>query len=116
MKSGGTRRQTTLRCILVYGAWQFSCQSREQLFLGKPCLLHQRGQHILSDSLLELRRRNLLVGARSDPRFRRLPLPILRELFEQFAEATTEQAADACAAQDAAQTTWQTALRLCAAI
>src|SRR3954468_19639479 len=112
MKSGGTRRQTTLRRILVYGAWQFSCQSREKLFLGEPRLLHQRGQHILSDSLLELRRRNLLVGARSDLRFRRLPLSIFRELFEQLAEATTEQTADARTAQNAAQTTWQAALRL----
>src|SRR4051794_29387914 len=103
MKSGGTGWQTTLRRVLVHGGWQFSREPREKLFLGEPCLLRQRRQDILSDSLLELRRRNLLVGARSDPRFRRLPLPILRELFEQFAEATTEQAADACAAQDAAQ-------------
>src|SRR5947208_1803078 len=50
MKSGGTRRQTTIRRILVYGGRQFSCQSREKLFLGEPRLLHQRGQHILSDS------------------------------------------------------------------
>src|SRR6267142_6746669 len=105
MNSGGTRRQTTLRRVFVDGGWQFSRQSCEKLFLGEPCLLHQRGQDILSDSLLELRRRNLLVGAGSDPRFRRLPLPVFRELFEQFAETTTEQAAGACAAQNAAQTT-----------
>jgi hypothetical protein len=39
-------------------------------------------------------------------------------LFEQFAKTTTKQAADACAAQYAAQATWQFALRprLCAAI
>jgi hypothetical protein len=45
-------------------------------------------------------------------------LPVFRELFEQFAETTTKQAADACAAQNAAQATWQIALRprLCAAI
>src|SRR5882757_9809203 len=111
MYSGGTRRQTTVGRVFVDGCREFSRQSCEKLFLGEPCLLHQCRQNILSDGLLELRRRNLLVGARSDPRFCRLPLTVFRELFEQFAETTAKQAADACAAQNAVQTTGHIALR-----
>src|SRR5262249_30003803 len=103
MKSGVTRRQTTVRRIFIDGRWQFPRQSRKKLFLRQSGLLHQCGQDILSDGLLELRRRYLLVGTGADPRFGSVSLSVLGKLLEQFAKATAKQASDPSFAQHAAK-------------
>src|SRR5262245_9444189 len=95
---GFARRQASIRRILVDGCRKLSRKSGKKLFLRQPRLLYQRRQDILPDRLLNLRRRNLLVGTRADPGFSGISLPVLRELLMQLIETAAEQASDAACA------------------
>ncbi len=95
--SGGG--QTAARRVFVHSGRKLPRKPGKKFFLGKAGLLLQRGQDIRADRLLQLRRRNLLVGTVIDPGLGRVALTVLLELFEQLADAAIEQPAYAHAAQ-----------------
>ena len=66
-----------------------------KLFLGKSGLLLQRRQNVSPDGLLQLRRRDFLVGTVVDPGFGGLAFTVLLELLQQFADASAQQATGA---------------------
>jgi len=59
--------QTTIRGVFVDGRRQLARESREKLFLRKSRLLFELFEHVRSDCLLQLLRRDLFVWARIDP-------------------------------------------------
>src|ERR1700738_1075612 len=70
-------RYATVGGVLIDRGRQFARQPGQQFLLRQPGLFFQRGQNIRPEGLLQLRRRNLLVGAVVDPGLRRVAVAVL---------------------------------------
>src|SRR5829696_7870186 len=95
-----------VRRVLVHRVGKLPRQTGQKLVTRQPGLLLQRRQHVRTDRLLELARRDLLVGAGPHPAVRQVSPAALLEAIDKVAEPAAEQApgaGSAEAAQEAAQ-------------
>src|SRR5918994_6711259 len=89
----------TIGRVLVHRARQLPRQPSEQLVARQPRLLREGREHIGSDGLLELVRRNLSVRPRRHPGVDGLGMSRLLEATNEFRQAAAEKRAGTCPTQ-----------------
>lgn len=101
------RREPALRRVFIDGVREFAGQPREQLFSRQSCLFRQSVQHLRTDRLFKLGRRDRFIGARFNPRLGGFALTALRRAVQELTESAVQDPSGTGTAETPAQLTEQ---------